>query len=80
MWSDSQADLHDTSDQVRLTYRVAHGGEACEQEVQLAVQFIDQHGLPSFCRVVLNSNDFRYVRCWNKRQPMGGHQSIAIWL
>jgi len=52
----------DTSDQVRLIYLVAYGREASDEEVQLAVQFIDQHELPSFCRVILNSNEFLYVR------------------
>jgi hypothetical protein len=26
------------------------------------VKFVEQHGLAAWCRVVLNSNDFLYVR------------------
>ena len=51
-----------TAAQVKLVYLVAYGREADEQEVQLANHFVDTHGLPSFCRVILNSNEFLYVQ------------------
>lgn len=51
-----------TGKQIELVYLRAYGRGAQEDEVQLASQFVDQHGLPSFCRVILNSNEFLYVR------------------
>ena len=51
-----------TAAQVKLVYLVAYGREPEEHEVQLASRFVDTHGLPSFCRVILNSNEFLYVR------------------
>lgn len=51
-----------TAAQVKLVYLVAYGREADEQEVQLASGFVNAHGLASFCRVILNSNEFLYVR------------------
>ena len=51
-----------TATQVKLVYLVAYGREADQQEVQLASRFVDAHGLASFCRVILNSNEFLYVQ------------------
>ncbi len=51
-----------TAAQVKLVYLVAYGREADEQEVQLASGFVNEHGLASFCRVILNSNEFLYVQ------------------
>jgi len=50
------------SDQVRRIYVVAYGREANDEEIQLGNDFIKEHGLPSYCRVILNSNEFLYVR------------------
>ena len=57
-----QREGSETTAHVKLVYLVAYGREASEQEVQLANQFVDAHGLPSFCRVILNSNEFLYVQ------------------
>ena len=51
-----------TAAQVKLVYLVAYGREADEQDVELASRFVAAHGLSSFCRVILNSNEFLYVR------------------
>ena len=51
-----------TAAQVKLVWLVAYGRDADEPEVQLATRFVDAHGLPSFCRVILNSNEFLYVQ------------------
>ena len=51
-----------TVDQIKLVYLVAYAREADEQEAQRATSFVDEHGLASFCRVILNSNEFLYVR------------------
>lgn len=48
--------------QIKLVYRVAYAREADEQELQSAVPFVVENGLASFCRVILNSNEFLYVR------------------
>ena len=37
-------------------------GDADAQEIQLASRFVQEQGLASFCRVILNSNEFLYVR------------------
>ena len=51
-----------TEAQVKMVYRVAYGREADEQDVQMAIHFVETYGLPSFCRVILNSNEFLYVQ------------------
>ncbi|MBC7964873.1 MAG: DUF1553 domain-containing protein, partial [Fuerstia sp.] len=57
-----QREAGDTTEaQVKLVCLVAYGREADEQEVRLASQFVSAHGLASYCRVILNSNEFLYV-------------------
>ncbi len=51
-----------TAAQVKLAWLVAYGREADEREVQLSSHFVEAHGLASLCRVILNSNEFLYVR------------------
>ena len=51
-----------TMAQIKLVYLVAYAREADEQEVQSAIPFVVQNGLASFCRVILNSNEFLYVK------------------
>ena len=51
-----------TEAEVKLVYLVAYGREAHENEVQMANRFVDDHGLASYCRVILNSNEFLYVQ------------------
>ena len=48
--------------QIQRVYLVAYGREADDQEIEVASQFVNEHGLASFCRVILNSNEFLYVR------------------
>lgn len=56
----------DTAQQIELAYsmayRVACGREADPDEITTAKDFVVQHGLASFCRVILNSNEFLYQR------------------
>jgi len=53
----------ETSDaQIQRVYLVACGREADAHEIQSAKPFIAEHGLASFCRVILNSNEFLFVR------------------
>ncbi len=48
--------------QIKAVYLVAYAREADQQEVESAALFIGDHGLEAFCRVILNSNEFLYVR------------------
>jgi Protein of unknown function (DUF1553)/Protein of unknown function (DUF1549)/Planctomycete cytochrome C/Concanavalin A-like lectin/glucanases superfamily len=52
----------DATQQVQLVYFIAYGRDANEVEIQTVLPFLKQHGLASLCRVVLNSNEFLYVR------------------
>ena len=51
-----------TAAQINLIYVVAYAREANRQEVETAAGFVTEHGLAAFCRVILNSNEFLYVR------------------
>jgi hypothetical protein len=58
-----QRDAGDAVDrQIRLVYEMAYGREADDSEVELGANFAATHGLASFCRVILNSNEFLYLR------------------
>jgi hypothetical protein len=58
-----QRDASDAVDrQIRLVYEMAYGREADDSEVELGANFAATHGLASFCRVILNSNEFLYLR------------------
>jgi len=48
--------------QIEHAYRLAFGREASPDEVQEASALVHQHGLPALCRVLLNANEFLYVR------------------
>lgn len=50
-----------TESRVKLVCLVAYGREADQQEVRLASKFVNEQGLASYCRVILNSNEFLYV-------------------
>ena len=47
--------------QARQVYADAFGRRARPTELDEATQFVEQHGLAAFCRVVFNSNEFVYV-------------------
>jgi hypothetical protein len=48
--------------QVSRVYLRAFGREATPEEIDLSDDFIASHGLAAFCRVILNSNEFLYLR------------------
>ncbi len=48
--------------QIRRVYLIAYAREANDDEVAFASPFVAKYGLPAFCRVVLNSNEFLYLR------------------
>lgn len=47
---------------VDRAYRLAYGRSPNAMEGQRAVVFVKKHGLAAFCRVLLNSSEFVYVR------------------
>lgn len=47
--------------QVRRAYGLCMGREPDTKELQDASQFIDTEGLPAFCRVLLNANEFVFI-------------------
>jgi mono/diheme cytochrome c family protein len=48
-------------DQIRRACLLAYSRDAAPDEIALAEPFIRDHGLPAFCRVLFNSNEFLYV-------------------
>lgn len=52
----------DISAQVDRVIQLAYGRPADEAEKKRASEFVAQHGLKAFCRVVFNSNEFVYVQ------------------
>ncbi len=50
------------NEQISSAFELALGRPADEGETLHAKTFIEQHGLPAFCRVLMNSNAFLYVR------------------
>lgn len=48
--------------QAQRTILLAYGRPSLPDETALASQFVREHGLAAFCRVVLNSNEFLYVQ------------------
>lgn len=51
----------DTQKQVEELFLLAFQRQPKSKEVSMSYQFIEQHGLPALCRVILNSNEFLYV-------------------
>ena len=47
--------------QVAKVYQLAYGREADADEIESVLKFVEKHGLPAFCRVVFNSNEFVVV-------------------
>jgi hypothetical protein len=48
--------------QLRATLRLAVTRDATPADLETGIPFIREHGLAAWCRVLLNSNDFLYVR------------------
>lgn len=47
--------------QVDRAFWLAYSRPASDDEQQQAAAFIEAHGLPAFCRVLFNTNEFLYV-------------------
>ena len=52
----------DPQEQIRLGIRLALGREPDAQELTLLADYATRHGLPHTCRVLLNLNEFVFVR------------------
>jgi cell division protein FtsB len=52
---------NDQSAQISRVLELAYSRQARDDETVLAAQFVKQHGLAAFCRVVFNTNEFLYV-------------------
>ncbi|MGD9855110.1 MAG: DUF1553 domain-containing protein [Planctomycetaceae bacterium] len=50
------------NDQVARGFILAFGRPPAPDELAASAGFIGQHGLPAFCRVMLNANEFVYLR------------------
>jgi hypothetical protein len=48
--------------QVERAHALAYGRVPDDEDRRLAMAFIAAHGLPAYCRVLLNSNEFLYIR------------------
>ena len=51
----------DPAGQVEAGFRLALGRAPSSEESQLLVPFVKKEGLPSFCRVLFNSNEFFFI-------------------
>lgn len=56
-----QAESPDLASQVRNAFQLALGRTPSGEEAQAAVRLIQARGLPQFCRMLLNANEFVYV-------------------
>ena len=52
-------DDHEVS--IRQTFELLFSRPCDEQELAMASQFIDDHGINAFCRALLNANEFVYI-------------------
>ncbi len=51
----------DTAQQIRRAYRIAFGREPDDEEIRDAEPVVREHGLPTLCRVLYNSNEFLFL-------------------
>ena len=51
----------DAAAQVRRGFRLALGREPDDEETRLCAELIRAHGLPTFCRVLFNTNEFLFL-------------------
>ncbi len=47
--------------QVSRAYRLAFGREPDGEEIDLSTRLVRDQGLPTFCRVLLNANEFVFL-------------------
>ena len=51
----------DRSKQIALAYRHALARDPAPEEIEFSREFIQEHGLAAFCRVLFNANEFVHV-------------------
>ncbi|QDS88007.1 Planctomycete cytochrome C [Rosistilla ulvae] len=51
----------DVKDQIRFIYRLALAREPEADELETAESLVIQHGLPTLCRAIYNSNEFLFI-------------------
>ncbi|MFT4551155.1 MAG: hypothetical protein ACI8XO_000619 [Verrucomicrobiales bacterium] len=47
--------------QIKQAFRLAFSRDSKNEELELTREFIEKNGMPAFCRVLFNSNEFLYV-------------------
>jgi len=57
-----ESESAEPKEQINSVYNLAYTRDASPAEIEVGVRFISQHGLPAFCRVVFNSNEFIFVQ------------------
>ncbi|MCA9232007.1 MAG: DUF1553 domain-containing protein [Planctomycetales bacterium] len=57
----SRIDQADRNASIRLAYELLFSRLCDDQELAMASQFIEQHGLRAFCRALINTNEFVYI-------------------
>jgi mono/diheme cytochrome c family protein len=50
-----------TESQIRRAFQLCYGRDPESDELKDSAEFISEHGLASFCRVILNSNEFLFL-------------------
>ena len=58
----SDANLPQTDSQIHRAYELCYSREATTSELESCRQIIVDHGLPAFCRVLLNTSELIYVK------------------
>jgi hypothetical protein len=56
-----KSEATDSSGQVRRAVELAWCRRPSDEELVMYEGFVSSHGLPAFCRVLINSNEFLYV-------------------
>jgi hypothetical protein len=51
----------DATGQIDRAFQLAYGRSPASTESQASLDFVQHHGLPAFCRVLLNTNGFLHV-------------------
>ncbi|GAA4421115.1 DUF1553 domain-containing protein [Bremerella cremea] len=56
-----RSEANTTGGQVRLAFELCYSRSPSAEEAASSQQFIEQEGLPAFCRALLNSNEFLFI-------------------
>lgn len=53
---------NDLEPQIQRVIALAYNRATREEDLDLTREFVSKHGLPAYCRIIFNSNEFLYVR------------------